>query len=81
MQRDGERAGLEGVVLLWGTERTYVIAAPSRGRRSNDSGRLNSGWFKRQYEHRGACDVLRNRPRLNAAKSSGCTWNQRPRPR
>ena len=29
MQRDGERAGLEGVVLLWGTERTYVIAAPS----------------------------------------------------
>eukprot|EP00964_Phaeocystis_antarctica_P087121 scaffold55240_cov58-Phaeocystis_antarctica.AAC.1 len=38
MQRGGELAGLEGVVLLWGTERTYVITAPSRGRRSNDSG-------------------------------------------
>ena len=45
MQRGGELAGLEGVFSLWGTERTYVIAAPSRGRRSNDSGRLNSGWF------------------------------------
>ena len=43
MQRGGEQAGLEGVIPLWRTERTYVIAAPSRGRRSNDSGRLNSG--------------------------------------
>ena len=33
---------------------------------------------KGQYEDRGACDALRNRPRLNAAKSSRCTWNQRP---
>ena len=32
---------------------------------------------KGQYEDRGACDALRNRPRLNAAKSSRCTWNQR----
>eukprot|EP00964_Phaeocystis_antarctica_P151112 scaffold118683_cov66-Phaeocystis_antarctica.AAC.2 len=45
MQWDGERAGLEGVIPLWRTERTYVFAAPSRGRRSNDSGRLNSGCF------------------------------------
>ena len=30
MQRGGELAGLEGVVLLWGTERTYVFAAPSQ---------------------------------------------------
>eukprot|EP00964_Phaeocystis_antarctica_P076924 scaffold47638_cov33-Phaeocystis_antarctica.AAC.1 len=41
MQRDGERAGLERAIPLWRTERTYVIAAPSRGRRSNDSGRLH----------------------------------------
>ena len=31
MQRGGELAGLEGVVLLWGTERTYVITSGSRG--------------------------------------------------
>ena len=36
MQRDGERAGLESAIPLWRTERTYVIAAPSSGRRSND---------------------------------------------
>eukprot|EP00964_Phaeocystis_antarctica_P031977 scaffold18081_cov21-Phaeocystis_antarctica.AAC.1 len=27
MQRGGELAGLEGVVLLWRTERTYVITS------------------------------------------------------
>eukprot|EP00964_Phaeocystis_antarctica_P143871 scaffold109504_cov27-Phaeocystis_antarctica.AAC.1 len=42
MQRGGELAGLEGGVSLWRTERTYVFAAPSRGRRSNDSGRIAS---------------------------------------
>jgi len=30
VQRGGERAGLEGAIPLWRTERTYVIAAPSR---------------------------------------------------
>ena len=44
IQRDGELARLESAISLWGTDRTAVFSAPFGERRSNDSGRLNSGW-------------------------------------
>ena len=47
--RDGELAGLESAISLWGTDRTAVFSAPFGERRSNDSGRLNSGCCQRGY--------------------------------